>query len=166
MSLRVERLDRQSLAGFSCGNDELDEWLALHATPATGHGIRTYLLINAAERVVGYFSLAPHLLRRGEAPRRLTRGASGNIPAVLLAKFALDTTLHGEGLGAELLVRALETILGAAREVGGRVIVVDAIDAAARSFYERHDFQPLPGAPHRLVMKMSTAARALNIDWP
>ncbi len=166
MRLRVERLDRQSLAGFSCGHGDLDEWLALHATSATGHGTRTYLLVNEAERVVGYFSLAPHLLSRGEAPRRLARGAPENIPAVLLAKLALDTTLHGQGLGAELLVRALETILGAAREVGGRVIVVDAIDAAARSFYERHDFQPLPGASHRLIMKMSTAARALGIDWP
>lgn len=166
MRLRVERLDRQSLAGFSCGHGDLDEWLALHATSATGHGTRTYLLINEAERVVGYFSLAPHLLSRGEAPRRLARGAPANIPAVLLAKLALDTTLHGQGLGAELLIRALDTILSAAREVGGRVIVVEAVDAAAQAFYERHNFQRLPGPPHRLIMRMSTAARALGIDWP
>lgn len=38
--------------------------------------------------------------------------------------------------------------------------------AAARSFYERHDFTPLPGQPDRLVMKLSTTARVLRVPWP
>ncbi|MEL0075870.1 MAG: GNAT family N-acetyltransferase, partial [Ilumatobacter sp.] len=79
---------------------------------------------------------------------------------------ALDSTLHGQGIGAELLVNALTTIVSAARDVGGRLVIVDAIDDGARAFYERHDFHTLPGAPHRLVMRMSTAARSLGIDWP
>lgn len=166
MNLRIERLDRQSVAGFSCGNEQLDEWLIVHASTATGHGTRTYLLVDPSDRVVGYFAIAPHLLSRGAAPRQLARGAPSNIPAVLLAKLALDSTLHGQGIGAELLVNALTTIVSAARDVGGRLVIVDAIDDGARAFYERHDFHPLPGAPHRLIMRMNTAARALGIDWP
>jgi hypothetical protein len=41
-------------------------------------------------------------------------------------------------------------------------VLVDAIDDSAREFYEHHDFVPLPGHDRRLVMKLSTAAKALE----
>jgi hypothetical protein len=58
------------------------------------------------------------------------------------------------------------TIVDAARRAGGRIIVVDAIDGAAKRFYEHHDFVPVPGDDHRLVLKLDTAAKALAVDWP
>jgi len=166
VTYRIEPLGEQSLAAFESGNAELDEWLRQHARAATGHGTRTYLLVDEGRNVAGYFAIAPHLLSRGDAPKRLARGAPEHIPAVLLAKLALDSSVQGQGLGAELLVAALEVILAAARRVGGRVVIVDAIDDDARSFYERHDFAPLPGQPHRLLMKLSSAAKALGVPWP
>jgi GNAT superfamily N-acetyltransferase len=99
-------------------------------------------LLRAA--VVGYFALAPHLLERDDAPPSVGRGAPRRIPAILLTKLALDNSLHGQGLGAELLVQALTTIVTAARAAGGRLVVVDAIDADAASFYRAHDFHPSP----------------------
>lgn len=167
MTLRVEPLGDHDLNSFSCGNRELDDWLKHHARTATGHGTRTFVLVDdAAGSTVGYFALAPHLLTRDEAPPKLARGAPREIPAILLAKLALDRSLQGHGIGAELLVHALTTIVGAARKAGGRVVLVDAIDDAARAFYEHHDFRPLPGQAARLVMKLSTAAKALGLDWP
>ncbi len=114
----------------------------------------------------GYFAVAPHLLERNEAPRRLGRGAPKRIPAILLAKFAVHERLQHQGLGAELLIHALTTIIAAARAAGGRVVLVDAIDDRAVRFYRAHDFEPLPTRPDRLVMKLSTAARALGLEWP
>ena len=166
MSYRVEPLADHDLAEFACGNAELDDWLSRHARTATGQGTRTYVLVGEENRVLGSYALAPHLLVRDEAPPRLARGAPHQIPAILLAKLALDSSVHGRGLGADLLVHALETILGAARRAGGRVVLVDAIDDEARAFYERHDFQALPGQPRRLVMKLSTVAKALGAPWP
>jgi GNAT superfamily N-acetyltransferase len=96
----------------------------------------------------------------------VSRGAPRRIPAILLAKLALDERLHGQGLGAELLVHALTTAINAARSAGGRVVVVDALDERAASFYRAHDFQPSPTDAHRLVVKLSTAARALGLAWP
>ncbi len=100
-------------------------------------------------------------------PRVLVgRGAPRRIPAILLAKLALHSRLQGQGFGAELLVQALTTIVEAARSAGGRIVVVDAIDESAVSFYRAHDFQPSPSDPHRLIMKLSTAARSLGLTWP
>ncbi len=167
MSYSVEPLsDAHDFASFRCGRAELDEWLARHARNAVGQGTRTYVLLGESRLLAGYFAIAPHLVERDELPRRIGRGAPSKIPAVLLAKLALDKRLHGQGLGAELLVWALTTIVSAARAAGGKLVVVDAIDDAAASFYLRHDFQVVSGDPHRLVMKISTAARALDLSWP
>lgn len=166
MTYRVEPLGDHDLSEFDSGNSELDEWLRRHASTATGQGTRTYVLVDGESAVVGYFAVAPHLLVRDDAPPRLARGAPQQIPAILLAKLALHSSIQGRGLGAELLVYALDTIVTAARRAGGRVVLVDAIDDDARAFYEHHDFQSLPGQPRRLVMKLSTAAKALGVPWP
>ncbi len=131
-----------------------------------GQGTRTFVLIEESDTVVGYFAIAPHVLDRGDAPKKVGRGAPRQIPAILLAKLALSSDLHGQGLGAELIVRALGSIIDAARAAGGKVVVVDAIDEGAAAFYRRHDFEPLPDRADRLVMKLSTAARALGVAWP
>ena len=168
MSYRVEPLGAgHNLDDFACGHTELDEWLKRHALDAAGQGTRTYVLIEEAPGdVVGYFALSPHLIERERAPQRIARGAPQRIPAILLAKLALHERLHGQGLGAELLVHALRTTVIAARSAGGRIVVVDAIDEGAVGFYCAHDFQPLPTNPRRLVLKLSTIARALEIPWP
>lgn len=167
MSHRLEALrSDHDLDAFRCGHAVLDEWLRRHARNATGQGTRTYVLVGERAEVVGYFAIAPHLLAREAAPRRIGRGAPSRIPAILLAKLALDERLQGQGLGSELLVHALTTIVEAARAAGGRVVVVDAIDEAAARFYQAHDFQPVPVDAHRLVMRLSTAAMALGIAWP
>ena len=56
--------------------------------------------------------------------------------------------------------------LAAIRLGGGRVIVVDAIDDRAAAFYEHFGFRAIPANPNRFVMKASTAAASLSIDWP
>lgn len=166
MTYHVEPLDGHDLTTFNCGNTDLDEWLRRHASTATGQGTRTYVLVDGDGPVVGYFAIAPHLLARDDAPKRLARGAPGQIPAILLAKLALDASVHGQGLGSELLVFALDVVVTAARRAGGRVVVVDAIDDDACAFYEHHDFDLLPGKAQRLVMKLSSAAKALGTAWP
>ena len=167
MTFRCEPLGAQDLTNFECGNDELSTWLIRHSQTATGHGTRTTVVIDdETGRLSGYFSIAPHLLEREALPRSVARGAPREIPAVLLVKLALSHELHGTGLGAELLVAALREIVRAARVAGGKLVVVDAIDEAAAAFYEHHDFQRVPGQADRLVMKLSSAARALGEPWP
>jgi len=167
VTLRVESLEpSHDLSKFTCGNVQLDEWLRAHALLATGQGTRTYVVVDDDDAVVAYFAIAPHVVDRADTPKKLARGAPRQIPSILLAKLALSESLHGHGLGSELLVHALQTIVGAARTAGGKLVVVDAIDDAAVAFYVHHDFAPLPNRPDRLVIKMSTVAKALGADWP
>lgn len=166
MSLRLEPLADQRLDGFDSGNAHLDRWLSQSAHPSTGQGTRTWVVTTEHGAVAGYFAVAPHVVRRDHVPKSIGRGAPAEIPAVLLAKLALDRSLHGQGIGSELLLLALRVITEAARQVGGRLVVVDAIDDAAVAFYTHHDFRPIPDDDRRLVIKLSTVARVLGVTWP
>ncbi len=168
MTYRVESLaDHHVLDRFECGKAPLDDWLKQHARNATGQGTRTYVLADPTTySVIGYCAIAPHLVEREALPGRIGRGAPHQIPAILLAKFALDRHLQGTGVGAEFLVRALELIVESAKKAGGKLVVVDAIDDKAAGFYRHHHFEHLPNNPTRLVMKLSTVAKELGIAWP
>ena len=170
MTYRVEPLaEYHDLRRFRSGNGELDDWLRDHARTATGHGTRTYVLVDDDREdgpVVGYFAIAPHTVDRDDLSKRTGRGAPRHIPAILLAKLALAEDLHGQHLGGELLVVALDTIVSAARRAGGKLVVVDAIDDRAVGFYSHHEFEAVLGNPRRLVRKLSTIARALDQPWP
>lgn len=165
---RFERLTSEhSIRAFVSGNDELDAWLRDAAETADRAGTaRVYVWLDGEDEVLGYFAILPHNVRREDVPPSVGRGAPDVIPGYLLARLALSEQLHGSGRGGELLAGALEATLAAIRLGGGRVIVVDAIDDRACGFYEHFGFRSIPANSNRLVMKASSAAASLSIDWP
>lgn len=151
------------LDAFRCGVEALDRWLIDHASRAKSmRTAQTFVWHRGDGRVVGYFSLAAHLVARGELPGKLGRGSPASIPALMLARLALDVGLHGVGLGGELLWDALTRARAASDIAAARLVVVDAISAETAAFYEHHGFIPIPDNPNRLVQKMSDIAGALD----
>jgi len=151
------------LDAIRCGVEALDRWLLDHATHAQSmRTAQTFVWHTGDNRVVAYFSLAAHLVVRGELPKKLGRGSPTSIPAIMLARLALDLDLHGDGLGGELLWDALTRARAASDIAAARLVVVDAISARAAAFYEHHGFTPIPENPNRLVQKMSDIASALE----
>jgi len=108
----------------------------------------------------GYYSLMAHVLQRDALPRATGRGSPSEIPAVLLARLALSSRMQGHGLGAALLADAAERACLAARNVGAKFLVVDALHERAATFYEHHGFRRIPETM-RLLQKMSVIAKAL-----
>ena len=155
--------DRHQFEPFSSGSDALDVWLQRHARHAQSmRTARTFVWHAGDDLMVAYFSLAAHLVVRAERPRKIARGAPDAIPAVLLARLALDRSLHGQGLGGELLLDALSRAVRASKVAAARLVVVDAIDEAAAAFYEHHGFTAVPGNRQRLVQRISDIAAALG----
>ena len=123
--------------GFSSGNPTLDGWLrngALHAQSM--RTARTFIWHRGDKVVIGFFSLAAHLVRRADVPGRVGRGSPDAIPAILLARLALDTRLHGEGLGAELLWDALSRCVVAADAAGARRTYLASLGQCSASWHE------------------------------
>jgi GNAT superfamily N-acetyltransferase len=155
--------DGHQLEQFASGNRALDVWLQRHARPAQSmRTARTFVWHAGDQLVVAYFSLAAHLVVRADLPPKVGRGSPDAIPAVLLARLALDQSLHGRGLGGELLLDALTRAVAASEVAAARLVVVDAIDDAAAAFYEHHGFIAVPGNRQRLVQRISDIAAALG----
>ena len=142
---------------FDSGQPALDEWLrrsALHAESIRSG--RTWVWTQA-DAVVAYFTLVGHVIERELLPRRLGRGSPDRIPAVLIARLALDRAHHRQGLGGVLLADASSRIVAATEIVAARFVVVDALDDNAAHFYEHYGYQSLPDT-RRLIRKLSDLA--------
>ena len=100
--------------------------------------------------MIGYYALSADVLTRGILPRSLAHGEPDRIPAVLLARLAVDRHEHGHGLGRVLLGDAFARV--STLDVGARYLIVDAIDEQAVAFYEHHAFRRIPDTL-RLVHK-------------
>lgn len=151
------------LAQMDCGRDELNRWLLHEALRAQAAGIAHTTVWTRPDDlvVVAFYAVAPTQFLRTDLPSRSLSAGYSTIPGYLIARLALTQALHGQGLGAQLLLDALERIVAGATNAGGRLIAVDAIDDAAHSFYRRHDFQPIQDS-RRLVMKIATARAVLE----
>jgi GNAT superfamily N-acetyltransferase len=155
--------ENHDVSQFGSGNEPLDRWLQREALRAHRAGISRTTVWTApdARAVVAYHAIAPTQVARVDLPSRSLSAGYSQIPAYLIGRLALDQTLHGQGLGTQLLLDALERIVDAADQAGGRVIVVDAINDIAHRFYAYHGFIPIEHS-NRLVMKLATAAAILG----
>jgi GNAT superfamily N-acetyltransferase len=149
----LERKDTRE--GFRCGTASLDTWLVEHAPGADAAGsARTYVVIDEEEdRVVGYYALTVASLEREEATGRASRGMPRHpIPAMLLARLAVDESVQGEGIGPMLLADAMQRTLLVAGETGIRLLLVHAVNEDARSFYLHFGFESSPSDPMNLQL--------------
>lgn len=157
--------ETHDLSGFDCADDRLTVWLRQAARPEQAAGTsQTYVWTKPGDaQVLAYFAICPTFVAPEGLGKRIASGFDGGLPGFLLAKLALDRTLRGSTPrhGGELLLDALEKIVQAADLAGGRIIIVDTLNDAARAFYERASFQ-LVGQTDRLYMKVSTARQTLG----
>jgi GNAT superfamily N-acetyltransferase len=160
--------DRHDADAFDSGEPELDEWLRRHAAGADARRTaRTFIWTPASDLgrqrtlVIAYYSLTGHRLVRDQLPRRIGRGSPDEIPAVLLARLAVDRRVQGQGIGGAVLADAMSRVLEATAIVAARFVLIDALHEQAASFYEHHGFTRIPDSL-RLIQKISDIAAALT----
>jgi GNAT superfamily N-acetyltransferase len=90
-------------------------------------------------------------VERRAAARSVRRGAPDPIPAILLGRLAVDRQHAGQGIGSGLLKDAFLRAGQVSRLAGARLLLLDALDEEARSFYLRHGFRPSPLNPLQLM---------------
>jgi len=154
---------RHDLSGFDCGIADLDRWLRHHALASQKADLaRTYLAV-VDGIVAGYVSLTTGSIRVDEAPRRYARGMPRYpMPTILIARLAVDRRHQGQRLGSRLLAESLRLAVAASDTAAARLVVVDAIDDAAASFYRRWGFIDVPDNPSRLLRRISDIRRSIN----
>ena len=158
------------LSQFSCGKPALDHWLKTRALSNQEKGFTVVMVVHDAGRVVGYYGLAPTAVVPTGLPRSIKTGQPPNpVPCLLLGQLATDTSCSGRGIGTGLLRHALIRCVQGARLIGGRALMVNAIDPDAASFWQRRGFLPSKDDPLVLFRSIADIAASLTaacIDVP
>lgn len=150
------------VAEFSCGKPSLDRWLKTRALSNQEKGFTAVLVVHEANRVIGYYGLAPTAILPSTLPRSIRTGQPPNpLPCLLLGQLATDQNWIGKGIGTGLLKHALQRCVAAANLVGGRALIVNAIDIEAAGFWARRGFIPSKDDP--LILFRSIADIAASI---
>jgi predicted N-acetyltransferase YhbS len=155
--------DLHDLSQFSCGKPSLDNWLKQRALSNHRKGFTAVMVIHDSGRVVGYYGLAPTAIIPNAMPRAIRTGQPPDpVPCLLLGQLATDTAWAGQGIGTGLFKHALERCVAAATLVGGRALVVNAVDGDAADFWSRRGFMPSKDDPMILFRSIADIAASLK----
>ena len=148
--------DRQS---FDCGKQPLNEFIQRQARQNAERNVGvTHLAVPVAgdSKILAYYTLVTRTVDAAIIPaKKLPRGEIG---VVLLGRLAVDQTAQKQGLGKLCLLRAIEKVELAAREIGIYAMVLDALDEEARTWYLglNFGFQSLSDDTNHLFLPVDT----------
>jgi GNAT superfamily N-acetyltransferase len=148
---------------FSCGKPSLDRWLKVRALDNQEKGFTAVLVVHEAGRVVGYYGLAPTAVLPSTLPRSIRTGQPPSpVPCLLLGQLGTDQNWVGQGIGTGLLKHALQRCVMAARLIGGRALLVHAVDLEAAAFWKRRGFIASKDDPMILFRAIADIAASMR----
>jgi GNAT superfamily N-acetyltransferase len=143
MEIRALRPNDDS-SSFQSGDEALDRFFHRYAGQ---NQFRHYLGVTYVaverDRILGFATVAPrHIDIEDLPPRTRKKMPRYPIPALGLARLAVDKSARSMGLGSQLLRFVLKLAAKMAEDVGCAGVVVDAKPDAV-PFYEKYGFTPL-----------------------
>jgi len=148
---------------FKSGKHPLDLFLKRHALKNQEADSSQTYVVHRHGSVAGYYSLTVGSVDRRDCPPGIIAEMPPDypIPVILLARLAVDRTEQGRGLGGALLKDAFYRVASAAEIVGARAILVDAIDAEGKAFYEHFNFDEFPAGTLHLMLSLKDVRAAI-----
>ena len=141
-------------SGFDCGVPDLNRYLFEQASQDVRSNYVKLVVATEenANKVLGFYTLSHDGLPLQDIPRETQRKLPRyeRVPAVLLGRLAVDKTMQGQGLGAELMANAILRSLD--YPSAWAVMVVDAKDDKGSSFYKKFAFSSLADNPRHLYV--------------
>ena len=149
---------------FDCGVESLNDFLKRYALQNLKKNLGVTIVAVSEEdrrKILGYYAVSMAQMSFEQLPAALSKGIPRYpIPAMRIGRLAVDRSAQGRGVGGELLRDALLRALDLSHKVGTCVVLVDAIDSNARTFYERYGFVPLLDLPMSLALPIATIEEA------
>ncbi len=154
---RLESLGRHhERANFDSGVPALDTYFRERVRRDMERHVATcFVAVDGSGLVAGFYTLATSSIQLESLPpaeaKRLPRYPA--VPVTLLGRLAVSWRARGQGLGATLLLDALERAAGVQTQIASFAVVVDAKDEAAARFYRHYQFRDLTA--NRLFLPMA-----------
>lgn len=124
-------------AGFDCGEASLNEFLKQRARQNAERNLGVTHVAVAARgeaAILGYYTLLVRSIER-ESFASAKKLPPGEIGVALLARLAVSQSAQGQGLGTQMILRAITQTERAARDLGIYALVVHALNERAKNWY-------------------------------
>lgn len=130
---------------FSCGIDELDNYLKQYANQDIKKRLAVcYVIADQDNDVIGYYTLSSNSIDLSDIPEDLAKSLKYvEIPVIIIGRLAVHKDYQGNKLGQTLLIDALKRIVEISALVGNHAVIVDPIKDIATKFYAKLGFVPL-----------------------
>jgi GNAT superfamily N-acetyltransferase len=141
---------------FDCGEPSLNQYLQQQARQsAAKHISRTFVAVEDEKTpaILGYHTTLVTILEVTQVPTKISKS---RIPALLLARLAVDQRFQGQGIGEFLLLDVLRRAVVISEQTGLHAVVLDALTDRAKDFYIRYGFTELLDDPYHLYVSIGT----------
>jgi predicted GNAT family N-acyltransferase len=137
-------LGQQDRAAFSCGVEDLDDYLKHKISQDQKRGAATpYILVEKPSGdIVGYYTISNTSFILNDIPENIRKKLAkyNKCSAILIGRLARSIKVKGKGVGEHLLMDALREAHEIGKKSAWGVVCVDAKDENAKKFYEQYDF--------------------------
>jgi ribosomal protein S18 acetylase RimI-like enzyme len=149
-------------APFDCGNPDLNHYFRHYALKNDALLIgKTFVAVDQFQTVAGYMTLSNAQIEAATLPDTIQSALPRYpVPAVRIAKLAVNAAFQDRGVGSWLLRSALQRALDISASVGIFTVLVDAIDDTAKGFYLKYGFIPLQDHALTLFLPLATIRKA------
>ncbi|MFO0809994.1 MAG: GNAT family N-acetyltransferase [Gemmataceae bacterium] len=152
---RLERLAKgHPRKAFDCREQAVNDWLTARALQHQDKRLSvTKVLLDGDDAVAGFYTLATGQVDFGDLPAAETKKLPKRfLPVAVLAWLGVSYAHQGQGLGQRLLAQSLRDCHDAGRTFAFVAVVLDCLTDVAKAFYQRFDFEEMPGHPYRLFL--------------
>jgi ribosomal protein S18 acetylase RimI-like enzyme len=166
----IELLDKShNRAGFDCGSQALNQYLQRTARQHNQKGIsRTFVLVETEQpqALIGFFTLSLCEVRSKKLNSKIAKKYPNTVPAVKLARLAVDKNWQRQGIGEILMIEAMTRAITIADNGGVIGLFVDAKDKTAQKYYARYKFVSLIDNPLEIFLPLSTIRQVISTQNP
>ena len=158
----IKDIQSKLLDCFDCGEEKLNIFLKQYAKQNESNGLgRTYLIIDDNKQVVGFYTLSSAQIAFQQLPTSLKKNLPKYpIPAIRIARLAVDKNHQRKGIGSTCLKNALKRILCISLNAGVAFVLVDA-KPTSKAFYEHYGFVCIDEINLTYILPISTILSAV-----
>lgn len=137
---------------FDCGDENLNKYLKTHAQLNDQNNLSKTFICCDNDEVVGFITLCNSQIEFQEMPKSYKQAMPRYpVPAVKIARLAVDNKYKGQGYGKALLQFAFKKIIQVSVSTGVKLVVVDAKEDS-KSFYQKFGFIELKNGTYILLI--------------
>ena len=144
---------------FDCGEANLNKYIRTHALLNDKNNLSKTFILLEDDSVIGFVTLCNAQIEFKDMPLDYQNNMPRYpVPAIRIARLAIDKQYQHKGYGKKLLAFAFKKIVQVSQSTGIKVVLVDAKEES-KAFYEKYGFIKLNNNTY--IMAIETIINAL-----